>query len=531
VEYDESRLKSITSWVAGRLDRLYVDYTGVPVKKGDHLVWLYSPELISAQEEYLLALRNLKAKKSGTMGEIYRRTFKAAEEKLRLLGITDGQLKEIRNTKNPVDHMTIYAPIGGIVIHKNGVEGMYVKTGTRIYTIADLSHLWILLDAYETDIAWIRYGQEVEFTVEAYPGETFIGNVSFIDPILNEKTRTIKVRLNVENEEGKLKPGMFVRAIVKSKVAAGGKVIDPAIAGKWIGPMHPEIIMDHAGNCPICGMPLVTAEELGYVESPQANQAPLVIPASAPLATGKRAVVYVEKPGKVGVYEGREIVLGPRAGDYYLVNKGLREGEKVVVSGNFKIDSALQIMAKPSMMNPGEKIEEKDADEHKNHNDKELKSIDIPINFLKELKTLYKVYETAATSLSEDDFIDAKKALSRLPAVVKDVDMSLLKGKAHMAWMKVIPSLSDIGKDAANASDIITLRAVFSDASRFMISIVKHFGYTGDEVLNKAFCPMAFDQEGAYWLQAGEDIRNPYFGSAMYRCGEIKNKFQPQNKG
>jgi len=526
VEYDESRLKNITSWVPGRLDRLYVDYTGVPVKKGDHLIWLYSPDLISAQEEYLLALRNMKARKSGNMGEIYRRTFKAAEEKLRLLGITDEQLKEVRNTNKPVDHMTIYAPIGGIVIHKNGVEGMYVKTGTRIYTIADLAHLWIMLDAYEADITWIRYGQEVEFTVEAYPGETFKGNVSFIDPILNEKTRTIKVRLNVENEEGKLKPGMFVRATVKSKVAAGGKVMDPAIAGKWIGPMHPEIIMDHAGSCPICGMPLVKAETLGYVETPEASQAPLVIPASAPLATGKRAVVYVKKQGKTGVYEGREIVLGPRAGGYYLVKEGLKEGEKVVVSGNFKIDSALQIMAKPSMMNP----EEKKDDGHKHHHGKEVKKIDVPIKFMKELKTIYQAYEKAARALSEDDFVKAKKALAAFPAIAKKIDMSLLKGGAHMAWMKVIPNLGDVGKDAARVSDMQKLRNVFARASRLMVNIIKQFGYIGDETLNQAFCPMAQENKGAYWLQVGEDIRNPYFGAAMYRCGEIKDKFKPQGK-
>ncbi len=527
VEYDESRLKNITSWVPGRLDRLYVDYTGVPVKKGDHLVWLYSPELISAQEEYLLALRNMKAKKGGTMGEIYRRTFKAAEAKLRLLGITEGQLKEIRNTKKPVDHMTIYAPIGGIVIHKNGVEGMYVKTGTRIYTIADLSRLWVMLDAYEADITWIRYGQEVKFTVEAYPGETFRGNVSFIDPILNEKTRTIKVRLNVENESGKLKPGMFVRAVVKSSVAAGGKVMDPALVGKWIGPMHPEIIMDKPGNCPICGMPLVKAETLGYVETPDASQAPLVIPATAPLATGKRAVVYVEKDGEPGVYEGREIVLGPRAGDYYLVNQGLREGEKVVVSGNFKIDSALQILAKPSMMNPEEKKEEG----HKHDHEKEVKNLAVPAEFIKKLRKIYQTYKESATFLSEDNFINAKRSLVTFPAIVKEINMGLLKGDAHMAWMKVIPRLGDIGKDAARVSDIQALRNVFSAASRLVITLIKQFGYSGTESINKVFCPMAFDNKGAYWLQVGEDIRNPYFGAAMYRCGEVRETFQPQNKG
>ncbi|MHC4656875.1 MAG: heavy metal-binding domain-containing protein, partial [Planctomycetota bacterium] len=155
-----------------------------------------------------------------------------------------------------------------------------------------------------------------------------------------------------DNTEGKLKPEMFVRAVVRSRVAGGGKVMAPEMAGKWICPMHPAVVKTEAGNCNICGMDLVTTESLGYVvDTPK--QAPMVIPASAPLITGVRAVVYVQVPGaEKPTYEGREIVLGSRAGDYYIVKSGLAEGEIVVTNGNFKIDSALQIQAKPSMMNP-----------------------------------------------------------------------------------------------------------------------------------------------------------------------------------
>jgi Cu(I)/Ag(I) efflux system membrane fusion protein len=228
---------------------------------------------------------------------------------------------------------------------------MYVQTGTKIYTIVDLSQLWVKLDAYESDMMWIRYGQEVEFETEAYPGEVFKGVISFIDPILNAKTRTVKLRVNVENPEGKLKPEMFVRAVVRAKVAQGGQVMDKAMGGKWICPMHPDIVKNEAGSCDICGMDLVTTESLGYVTVDAGGEAPLVIPASAALVTGKRAVVYVQLPEReTPTYEGREVVLGPRAGDYYIVKSGLAEGEIVVTNGNFKIDSALQIQAKPSMM-------------------------------------------------------------------------------------------------------------------------------------------------------------------------------------
>ncbi|UCC29935.1 MAG: efflux RND transporter periplasmic adaptor subunit [Phycisphaerales bacterium] len=356
VEYDETRLGYLTAWVPGRLDRLYVDYTGIPVNKGEHMVYLYSPDLSTAQAELLHAIEAVKDLERSDISRIRdtaRDDVEAARDKLRLLGLTEDQIDQIEQRGTPSDHMTIYAPMGGIVIDKNAVEGMYVETGTRIYTIADLSHVWVKLDAYESDLAWLRYGQEIEFHTEAYPGDTFTGKIAFIDPVLNTDTRTVKVRVNVENTDGRLKPGMFVRAVARSEVAAGGKVMDPHLAGKWICPMHPEIVKEEAVSCDLCGMPLVTAESLGYVSVDPSNaKAPLVIPASAPLVTGKRAVVYVALPDRPRTYEGREIMLGPRAGDYYLVRRGLREGELVVVNGNFKIDSAMQILARPSMMNP-----------------------------------------------------------------------------------------------------------------------------------------------------------------------------------
>jgi Cu(I)/Ag(I) efflux system membrane fusion protein len=361
IDYDETRVKNITAWVPGRIDRLYVDFTGITVNKGDHMVYLYSPQLISAQAELLQASKAASSIRIGTSDLVTRSTLatlEAAREKLRLLGLDDEQIKNIESSSEPQTHITINSPMSGIVIHKNATEGMYVDTGTPIYRVADLSRLWVKLDAYESDLPWIRYGQEVEFTTQAYPGQVFKGTISFIDPVLNDKTRTVKVRVNVDNSEGKLKPQMFVKAVVRSKVAAGGRVMAAEMAGKWICPMHPDVVKAKAGTCDICGMDLVTTESLGFVKTETPEKAPLVIPASVPLITGKRAVVYVRLPNReLPTYEGREIVLGPRAGDYYIVESGLDEGEIVVTNGNFKIDSAMQIQAKPSMMNPqGQKV-------------------------------------------------------------------------------------------------------------------------------------------------------------------------------
>ena len=356
VQYDETRVKDITAWVPGRLDRLYVDFTGTIVRKGDHLVYLYSPELVSAQAELLQAAKAVQRTGQGVsdyLAKSNETTLDAAREKLRLLGLTATQIEEIEKSGRPLTHLTIYSPIGGVVIRKMVNEGAYVATGTPVYTVADLSQLWVLLDAYESDLSWIRYGQQVQFTTEAYPGETFGGWISFIDPMLNPATRTVRVRVDVPNPQGKLRPEMFVRAVVRSQVALGGRVMDPEMAGKWICPMHPSVVKPEKGHCDICGMDLVTTESLGYVAADAAREPPLVIPETAPLITGKRAVVYVKKPlADAPTFEGREIELGPRAGDSYIVASGLQEGEQVVTNGNFKIDSALQIQAKPSMMNP-----------------------------------------------------------------------------------------------------------------------------------------------------------------------------------
>jgi Cu(I)/Ag(I) efflux system membrane fusion protein len=355
IDYDESRVQNIAAWVPGRIDRLYVDFTGTTVRKGDHLVYLYSPELLSSQAELIeaaKALTNIKPDTSDIIRQTYLSTVESAREKLRLLGLEKEQIDKIEKSGNPTDHLTIYSPIGGIVIDKMAKAGDYVETGKTIYTVADLSRVWVKLDAYEIDLAWIRYGQKVEFTTEAYQGDIFKGTISFIDPVLNPQTRTVKLRINTDNSDMRLKPEMFVHAIVRVNPSSDGKVAQPEFAGKWICPMHPDIVKDNPGICDICGMDLVTAESLGIVTT-ASEELPLVIPVSAALVTGKRAVVYVKVPdANVPTFEGREVILGPRAGDYYLVKEGLKEGEIIVTKGNFKIDSALQIQAKPSMMSP-----------------------------------------------------------------------------------------------------------------------------------------------------------------------------------
>jgi len=468
ITYDETRLAYVTAWVPGRIDKLFVDFTGTAVRKGDHMVYLYSPELYQAQEELLEALKAVETARntqwSPDLVARAKRTLEAAEEKLRLWGLTDAQIEGIKKRGVPSDHMTIYAPVGGIVIHRNGTEGMYVNTGTRIYTIADLSEVWVMLEAYESDLPWLRYGQKVSFTTEAYRGEVFKGRIAFISPFLNERTRTVSVRVNVENKDGRLKPGMFAHVVVRTALASGGMVMEPDLAGKWICPMHPGVISDKPGSCTICGMPLEPTEKLGYA-TVEAGRPPLVIPALAPLVTGKRAVVYVRLPGETPVFEGREVVLGPKAGDWYIVLAGLKEGELVVTKGGFKIDAELQIRAKPSMMQPeggakpaghmmhgGKKAGKKPEPGRKKG---PAGPMQIPQSFKKSLRLVVIAGEGVEVATHRADVAAVKQAYALLERALDVVDEDVLTGHAQSLWLDIKRSLK---LDAVEGRTIDTLK-------------------------------------------------------------------------
>lgn len=355
LEYNEPRTVTISARFPGRIEKLFLNYMGAYLNKGDHIAELFSPELYVLQRELIITKDNMEAaekSKNKIAIKSMSLVFTAAKNKAKIWGITDEQINNILSKDVITQTLNLYSPITGVVIKQNFLQGQYFKEGDTLFVISDTTELWLMLDAYEQDITFLRYGQKVEFSVEAYPGEKFYGTVAYIYPVLNESTRTIKVRVVVNNKNGKLKPGMFAHAVVFAQLIEKAIVIAPDLKGKWISPMHPEIIKDEPGKCDICGIDLVPSEKFIQADTNLNKKInlPLVIPSTAPLITGKRAVVYVEN--KPGVYEGREIVLGPKVGNFYIVNEGLKEGEKVVTNGNFKIDSELQILAKPSMMNP-----------------------------------------------------------------------------------------------------------------------------------------------------------------------------------
>lgn len=304
VEADETRTRTITAWASGRIDRLHVATTGEKIRKGQTIATMYSPEIYAAHRDLIYATQQLA--KLGTEMEFARAsaeaTVAAAEQKLRLLGVSSADLAQMAKETEPRTQVRVRANHAGTVIERALDEGAYVEPGTPIYRVADLSKVWVQLDAYEADLAALHVGQAVELTVEALPGRDFQGEVVFIDPVVDPRQRTTRVRVELSND-GALRPGMFARATVRA-----------------------------------------TAEDA------------LSVPRSAPLFLGDRAVVFVatdakDEHGHHDVrYEPRDVVLGARTGEHYPVLEGLREGEAVVTHGAFAIDADLQIRGGKALM-------------------------------------------------------------------------------------------------------------------------------------------------------------------------------------
>lgn len=529
VTFDETSVARLTAYFPGRIERLFVNYVGVPVARGDHMAEVYSPDVLAAFEE----LRQAKAAvdKITSTSELVRsathNTLAAAREKLRLMGITSEQIAAVEEGSFDADRLTVFAPIGGVVTNLAVREGDYVKTGEPIATIADLSRLWLDMEAYESQLPMLRWGQQVTFTVEAHPGETFEGRISFIEPMIDDRTRTAAVRVAVDNSKRQLKPGMFATAVVRTRLAASGAVFSNELSGRWVSPMHPTIVKDGPGTCDICGMDLVPAESLGVVGEPADAEMPLVIPRSAVLFTGTRSVVYVQRPDEpMPTFEGRSVVLGPRAGEFYIVRAGLEPGERVVVNGAFRIDSAMQIAAKPSMMTPG------DAHPHSGHGADSANGrrgdpgrAALPEQFVSALEPVFAAYLDAQEALAADNLDGFLQAVSKLNETVEKTDDAGLIGEPLAIWRRAAALL----RVKQPVESIDAARSHFERMSEGAIVAERAFGHPGKDALHLAHCPMAFDDKGADWLQRGVQINNPYFGSEMLRCGTISESFPPIN--
>ncbi len=449
VEADPRRVIRLSLLTEGRIEALHADFTGAATEAGGAFADVYSPEVLAASEELIAASRAVAAREDGPL-------VRAGVDKLILLGVSTADVQRVRRDRVPLRTFTVHSPSAGIVTDLMVRRGQWVGREMPLAEIADLSNLWLQLDAYEDDVADLHTGQAVEMTFEAFPGEVFKGAVSFVAPAVAEMVRAVKVRVDLPNADGRLKPGMFGRATLR---------LEPT------------------------GEPVLT------------------VPASAPLLTGRRAVVYVARPGPEGVYEGREVELGPRRGDVYEVRKGLGEGERVVVRGNFNIDSALQILGRPSMMSM--------PDEPTGHGA-------TPAAGLTEgaAAVLFNAYLAIGSQLAADNLTGAVASASSFAAAAgRAADHTKGGGRQD------VDAAVRYAARMAAATDMPAARTAFKGLSDRMIALAGQTEAIHGRGWVRVHCPMAFDNAGADWIQSGDKISNPYFGAEMPECGEVKERY------
>lgn len=464
VQTDESRRTELTARMSGRIERLYVNTTGQRVNKGQKLLSVYSPELIAAQQE-LLEAKRLQG------GSAY---LDAARRKLRFWDLTEDQIHSIEETGEVRRTFEILAPESGTVLTRHVAVGDYVREGQSLLEIADLSRVWVLFDAYESDLAWIREGMTVNFAVSGQGGRKYSGRVSFIDPVIDPESRVARVRVEMHNPAGALKPEMFVTGELKSMLPGDDRQ--------------------------------------------------LLIPASSVLWTGTRSVVWVRDPeSKDPVFLYREVSLGAEVGNSYIVESGLQPGEDIVVNGVFTLDAAAQLQGKASMMNPAGAS---GAGSHAQSGDIEPETvtrITVPEAFRSQLAAVFTEYEAISAALVASDATKVPGAVAAMVNVIDQVRTGKLSRKAKLRWAELQALLRSQLKELRSHRDIEKLRAVYEQLSLTMYKTLATFGGEDQEVYS-AYCPMAFDDKGAYWLTSKKEIQNPYFGDVMLKCGVIKGK-------
>jgi Cu(I)/Ag(I) efflux system membrane fusion protein len=514
IAIDESRMATIPSYIDGRIERLFADYTGVEVKKDDHLAVVYSPNLFTAQVAYLEFRKLLARMDEGALASVrsvQEKLVKSAHQRLVELGMTEEQITSLEKSGEAQSRLTIYSNITGTVIEKFALEGKYVKAGDPIYRIANLSTVWLMLELYPEDAARIRFGQRVEAEMQSLPGKAFDGRVAYINRTVNQKTRTVGVRVEFLNADGLLRPGDYGQAQIFLPIGDQGEVYDKDLAGRWISPMHPQIIREQPGPCPICGMDLVPTSRYGYADKPVEQPASLYVPRSALLMAGANSVVYVEtEPGR---FEIRPVVLGPILRDRVVILSGLKEGEKVATAGNFLIDSQMQLAGKPSLIDPARAIAKQ----------RERK---VPLEFDKptvkplegesgsQLESLYSAYFEIQNSLAADNKPEMKSSMALHKLATTLAENSTLPADSQKQLQAIAKSSEHL-----HHMGLAEARKSFKPVSHAIVTLATQVrGQKSERTFTHFFCPMV-EGGGGDWLQPGGDLRNPYKGSQMLSCG------------
>ncbi len=473
VQVDERQLYSQTTHIPGRIEQLNINFTGERVTRGQTLAMVYSPELLTAQEELLQA---------NSIKETQPELFEAAKQKLANWKIGEGTINKILSSGKLIQRFPISADVSGIVIGKKVELGDYVDRGMPLYEIADLSRVWVLFDVYESDMPWVKVGNKVSYTVQSLPGETFEGAITFIDPLINPQTRVASARVEVKNKDNKFKPEMFV-------------------SGTISGNLSPTV----------------------------SDSREIVIPKSAVMWTGERSIVYLKESVQDKVdFMLREVLLGPSLGDAYVISSGLSKGDEIVVNGTFTVDAASQLAGKPSMMNPegvptmsgqgGMGMEGAGV-----LNGGTLREETVSKKAQVALLPVYREYFAMEDALGRDDLEEAKRAGSRMLRAIEETASDTFNGELLTLWEVQSKGMAEHLDGVPKFSKLEEARKSFLAISTRII-LLAEVVKPGDAPLYILHCPMADNNKGADWLSRSKEIINPYYGKAMRACGEVKRE-------
>jgi len=507
IDFDESRLSTISAYIDGRLEKMYANYAGVKVNEGDDLALIYSPQLYTAQTEFITSMNS-----DGKIGRFQIAggdLNKMARENLAELGMTQSQIDLLAKSGKPMSRIRIKSPQSGTVIEKSAVDGDYVKTGDKLYRVADLSSVWLMLDLFPDDASAVRFGQQVEAEIQSVPGEVFTGRVAFIDPTVNAKTRTVRVRVEIMNFDGKLRPGDYATARVTVPAIPMDEVYDPALADKYISPMHPQVIRDEPGTCPLCDMELVPTSQLGFSSEPLPMQQVVTVPRDAVLLAGENSVIYVEtEPGR---FEIRRVTVGPMNRKEAVIVEGLSAGETVATGGNFLIDSQMQLAGNPSLMDPTKAPSYSPGPLELPQSNPVMLATDAG----KQFDRTYDAYFEIQCAMAADQ-TPPPVALNTLIEGFRDLEMSAsVPDEAQRKFATA--------RRAASRMDgsLETAREAYRSVSHAMLraAMVARGPKTAVK-LTHYYCPMVLGG-GGDWMQPGGDLANPYWGSEMLTCGEV----------
>jgi membrane fusion protein, copper/silver efflux system len=478
ISYDETQVHDVVLRTEGQIERLYVNYEQAAVRRGQRLADIYSPAIVAASQELLQARRSAER---GGMPEL----VEAAAAQLLALGVSRGQVDRILDTGEPARAFTLYSPGDGVVAELAGRQGEWLMAGGRLMRVAGLGRVWVQFDAYERDLARLRVGQHLQFTVEAFPGEVFAGPIAFIDAVVDGGRRTARVRVQVDNPGLRLKPGMLARGQAASAGGGGG-----------------------------------------------AGDGAIVIPATAPLVTGQRALVYVQLPGLARpTFEPREVTLGARHGAHREVTSGLAEGELVVVNGAFRIDSELQIRGRPSMMGGPPVQHDHGAAGPGGAPNSGIGDIPdrgrVPIQLSaaagRQLEAVMVAYLDVAGALSRDDAGAARAAARTLDRALVAAELTGLGSDEARAWARIRGGMRQRAARMATASDLEGLRRDLLPLSELAERAILSFRSDQVGPIFRAVCPMVNGMDGI-WLTRVEAVENPYYGADMFDCGEVQEK-------